>query len=124
MYKFVDLLDFGMVRFLYSQLGCSSSPIMLMGDFSAGFHFFSGDLHVSTAFSYCPLDWLDVLCSICHSFVKWANSVDKNCGPLSEFRVSGIPCLANRTFDALIIAFYVVGMQWFVTLFRLVCLAY
>ena len=54
---------------------------------------------VWTARSASPLAcgslWLDLTCLNEYSFENSSNSVETSFGPLSDLKISGIPCLAN-----------------------------
>ena len=63
---------------------------------------------VCTARSALPLacgnSWLDATCVNEYSFENSSNSVETNFGPLSDLKISGIPCLANMDFNARIVS--------------------
>ena len=73
---------------------------------AGSFSFFSELVMVCTVRSASPLAfgsfWLDVTCVNNYSFEISSNFVETNCGPLSDLKISGIPCLANMDFNACI----------------------
>ena len=48
----------------------------------------------------CGIFGLDVTCVNKYSFENSLNFVETNCGPLSDLKILGIPCLANMDFKA------------------------
>ena len=77
--------------------------------------FFNRFLQILTAFSAFPFDWgwcgLEVLCSNFHASANFANSDELNCVPLSVFRTSGMPCLANCTLQAVMTVVEVIRLS-------------
>ena len=52
----------------------------------------------------CGSFWLDVTWLNEYSFDNSSISVETNLGPLSDLKISGIPCLANMDFNARIVS--------------------
>ena len=50
--------------------------------------------------------WLDVTRVIQYSFENWSNFVETNFGPLSDLKISVIPCLANTDFNIVSLDFW------------------
>ena len=73
--------------------------------FTCSFSFFSAFFTVGTAHSASPLACgifgLDLTCVNEYSLEISLNSFETNCGPLSDLKISGIPCLVNMDFNAL-----------------------
>ena len=75
---------------------------------AGSFSLFSESFMVCTVRSASPLAcgsfWLDVTCVNNYSFENSSNSAETNCGPLSDLKISGIPCLANMDLNARIVS--------------------
>ena len=75
---------------------------------AGSFSFSSAFFMVCTAHSASPLACgifgLEVTCVNEYSLENSSNSVETNCGPLSDLKISGIPCLANMDFNARIVS--------------------
>ena len=54
----------------------------------------------------CGIFGLDVTCLNEYSLENSSNSVETNCGPLSDLKISGIPCLANMDFNIVSLDFW------------------
>ena len=75
---------------------------------TGSFSFFSAFFMVCTARFAFPLAWgsfwLDVTSVNEYSFENSSNSVETNFGPLSDLKISGIPCLVNMDYNARIVS--------------------
>ena len=77
---------------------------------AGSFSIFSAFFMVYTARSASPLAcgsfWLDVTWVIEYSFENWSNFVESNFGPLSDLKISVIPCVANMDFNIVSLDFW------------------
>ena len=78
----------------------------LAGSFSLVSAFFMVCTARPASPSACSIFGLDVTCVNEYSLENSSNSVETNCGPLSDLKISGIPCLVNMDCNARIVSLY------------------
>ena len=90
----------GLYPFSSGVAGCSVKQ-----SFTCSFSFFSAFFMVCqlALLRHWPAASLG-LTSHEHSLENSSNSFEMNCGPLSDLKISGIPCLANMDFNASIVS--------------------